>query len=166
MRQAYIINNVWFIHEQLTIPNPPNKIISFHCYKYRIIKHSCKILLNETYFINNFKLNSKKFQMIDLNQQELSQKLENDDKAFLLDVRTQEEYDESHIPNSTLIDIKNPKSFLEGIENLNKDLNYYVYCHSGVRSVQACQIMKTFGITNVYNLLGGISEWSGPLAQD
>ena len=166
MRQAYIINNVWFIHEQLTIPNPPNKIISFHCYKYRIIKHSFKILLNETYFINNFKLNSKKFQMIDLNQQELSQKLENDDKAFLLDVRTQEEYDESHIPNSTLIDIKNPKSFLEGIENLNKDLNYYVYCHSGVRSVQACQIMKTFGITNVYNLLGGISEWSGPLAQD
>ena len=104
--------------------------------------------------------------MIDLSQEELSKKLENDDNAFLLDVRTQEEYDESHIPNSTLIDIKNPKSFLEGIENLNKDLNYYVYCHSGVRSVQACQIMKTFGINNVYNLLGGISKWDGPKVQD
>ena len=54
--------------------------------------------------------------MIDLNQEELSEKLENDDKAFLLDVRTQEEYDESHIPNSKLININNLKSFLEGIE--------------------------------------------------
>lgn len=104
--------------------------------------------------------------MIDLNQEELSKKLEIDDKAFLLDVRTQEEYDESHIPNSKLIDINNPKSFLEEIETLNKDLNYYVYCHSGVRSVQACQIMKSFGINNVYNLLGGISEWNGPIVQD
>ena len=45
---------------------------------------------------------------------------------------------------------------------ITNSLNYYVYCHSGTRSVQACQIMKTFGINNVYNLLGGISEWNGP----
>ena len=43
----------------------------------------------------------------------------------------------------------------------DKSKNYYVYCHSGVRSVQACQIMKTFGFNNLYNLLGGISEWTG-----
>ena len=92
--------------------------------------------------------------------------LKNNPKAILLDVRTKEEYEESHIPNSTLIDIKDPKSFIEEIENLDKDLNYYVYCHSGVRSVQACQIMKTFGINNVYNLLGGISEWGGELVKD
>ena len=104
--------------------------------------------------------------MIDLGQEELLEKLDDDDKAFIIDVRTEEEYEESHIPNSTLIDIKDPKSFIEEIENLDKDLNYYVYCHSGVRSVQACQIMKTFGINNVYNLLGGISEWSGELVKD
>ena len=104
--------------------------------------------------------------MIDLGQEELLEKLDDDDKAFIVDVRTKEEYEESHIPNSTLIDIKDPKSFIEEIENLDKDLNYYVYCHSGVRSVQACQIMKTFGINNVYNLLGGISEWSGELVKD
>ena len=100
--------------------------------------------------------------MINLGQEELLEKLDDDDKAFIVDVRTKEEYEESHIPNSTLMDIKDPKSFIEEIENLDKDLNYYVYCHSGTRSVQACQIMKTFGINNVYNLLGGISEWNGP----
>ena len=99
--------------------------------------------------------------MIDLGQEELLKKLDDDDKAFIVDVRTKEEYEESHIPNSTLIDIKDPKSFIEEIENLDKDLNYYVYCHSGVRSVQACQIMKSFGFENLYNLLGGISEWTG-----
>ena len=104
--------------------------------------------------------------MIDLGQEELLKKLDDDDKAFIVDVRTIEEYEESHIPNSKLMDIKNPKSFIEEIENLDKDLNYYVYCHSGVRSVQACQIMKTFGINNVYNLLGGISEWGGELVKD
>ena len=104
--------------------------------------------------------------MIDLGQEELLKKLDDDDKAFIVDVRTKEEYEESHIPNSTLMDIKDPKSFIEEIENLDKDLNYYVYCHSGVRSVQACQIMKTFGINNVYNLLGGISEWDGELVKD
>ena len=104
--------------------------------------------------------------MIDLGQEELLKKLDDDDKAFIVDVRTKEEYEESHIPNSTLMDIKDPKRFIEEIENLDKDLNYYVYCHSGVRSVQACQIMKTFGINNVYNLLGGISEWDGELVKD
>ena len=104
--------------------------------------------------------------MIDLGQEELLEKLDDDDKAFIVDVRTKEEYEESHIPNSTLMDIKDPKRFIEEIENLDKDLNYYVYCHSGVRSVQACQIMKTFGINNVYNLLGGISEWCGELVKD
>ena len=104
--------------------------------------------------------------MIDLGQEELLKKLDDDDKAFIVDVRTKEEYEESHIPNSTLMDIKDPKRFIEEIENLDKHLNYYVYCHSGVRSVQACQIMKTFGINNVYNLLGGISECGGELVKD
>ena len=50
---------------------------------------------------------------------------------------------------------------MDGIQKLDKNKNYYVYCHSGIRSVQACQIMKSFGFENLYNLLGGISEWTG-----
>ena len=46
-------------------------------------------------------------------------------------------------------------------QGFDKSKNYYVYCHSGVRSVQACQIMKTFGFNNLNNLIGGISEWKG-----
>ena len=65
------------------------------------------------------------------------------------------------IKKISLLNIKDPKLFIDGIQKLDKNKNYYVYCHSGVRSVQACQIMNSFGFENLYNLLGGISEWTG-----
>ena len=99
--------------------------------------------------------------MKNLTSKELIDKLESDEDAFLLDVRSEEEYEESHIPNSKLPNIHNPQLFMDGLQDLDKSKNYYVYCHSGARSVQACQIMETFGFNNLSNLLGGISEWTG-----
>ena len=99
--------------------------------------------------------------MIDLSSEELIEKLKNDYKGCLLDVRSEEEFEESHIPNAKLLNIRNPQSFIYGLEKMDNSLNYYVYFHSGVRSVQSCQIMKTFGYENLFNLLGGISEWTG-----
>ena len=99
--------------------------------------------------------------MVDLTSDELIEKLRDDKKGCLLDVRSEEECEESHIPHAKLLDIRNPQSFMDGLEKMDRSLNYYVYCHSGVRSVQACQIMKTFGYENLYNLLGGISNWKG-----
>ena len=99
--------------------------------------------------------------MIDLTSEELIDKLKDDNNGYLLDVRSEEEFEESHIPNAKLLNIRNPQLFMDGLEKMDKSLNYYVYCHSGARSVQACQIMKTFGFENLFNLLGGISEWTG-----
>ena len=99
--------------------------------------------------------------MINLTSDELVEKLKKDKNSYLLDVRTDEEFEDSHIPNSNLLNIRDPQLFMDGIRELDKHKNYYVYCHSGVSSVQACQVMKSFGFENLYNLLGGISEWTG-----
>ena len=99
--------------------------------------------------------------MENLSSKDFELKLKNNLDSILLDVRTRDEYDESHIPNSILLDIRNPQEFMDGIQNLDKTKSYYVYCHSGVRSVQACQIMSSFGFESLFNLLGGISEWTG-----
>ena len=99
--------------------------------------------------------------MINLTSDELIERLKVDKNSFLIDVRTDEEFEDSHIPDSKLLNIRDPQLFIDGIQELDKTKNYYVYCHSGVRSVQACQIMKSFGFENLYNLLGGISEWTG-----
>tara|TARA_B100000575_G_scaffold282005_1_gene273199 strand:+ start:10165 stop:10479 length:315 start_codon:yes stop_codon:yes gene_type:complete len=99
--------------------------------------------------------------MKNLSSKDFESQLKSDKESILLDVRTKEEYDKLHIPDSILLDIRNPQEFMGGIDNLDKTKNYYVYCHSGVRSVQACQIMASFGFSNLFNLLGGISDWSG-----
>ena len=49
------------------------------------------------------------------------------------------------------------------IEKLDKDSSYYVYCRTGVRSANSCQLMSELGFKNVFNLVGGIVEWNGEI---
>ena len=96
---------------------------------------------------------------MDLSQEEWKNKFEADDNAFLLDVRTPQEFDDGHIPKATLLDIHQAVSFMESIQSMDASKNYYVYCRSGARSAQACQLMNQVGINTTYNLLGGYMEW-------
>jgi rhodanese-related sulfurtransferase len=98
---------------------------------------------------------------MDLTQDEWKSQLDSDNNAFLLDVRTLEEYNDGHIPNSTQIDFNQPQDFIDKILALDKSKNYYVYCRSGARSSKACQVMGHYGIGVVKNLLGGFMNWDG-----
>lgn len=102
--------------------------------------------------------------MKELSQEEWRKQLENDDNAVILDVRTEEEVEEGYIPNAKNIDIYKGQEFLDEVEKLEKEKNYYVYCRSGKRSAQACTIMGQKGFDNTYNLIGGFSEWQGEKA--
>ena len=99
--------------------------------------------------------------MENLTNQEWQERLTKDENAVILDVRTQEEVDEGIIPNAMHLDIYDSAGFMEGIQEMDKSKNYYVYCRSGGRSQQACMLMSQFGINNVYNLSTGFSEWDG-----
>ena len=102
---------------------------------------------------------------MDLSQEAWKIKFEADENAFLLDVRTPEEYDDGHIPEATLLNIRDPQAFVQGLESLEPSKNYYVYCRSGARGAQACQLMNQMGIYSAYNLLGGYMEWEADSAQ-
>jgi rhodanese-related sulfurtransferase len=52
---------------------------------------------------------------------------------------------------------------MEGVNALDSSKTYFVYCRSGARSAQACQIFKLNGFDSCYNLLGGILEWQGEI---
>jgi rhodanese-related sulfurtransferase len=103
--------------------------------------------------------------MKDLSQEEWRKQLENDDNAAILDVRTAEEVEAGYIPNAQHIDIFKGQEFLDEVDKLDKNKNYYVYCRSGNRSGQACAIMNQKGFENTYNLIGGFSEWQGEKAE-
>lgn len=75
----------------------------------------------------------------------------------IIDVRTKEEFEESHIEDAINIDIYSP-SFEGAITDLDKTKSYLIYCTSGGRSLQATMFMRKNGFANVENLGGGISS--------
>ena len=99
--------------------------------------------------------------MEDLTQEEWVEQLENDDNAVILDVRTDEEVADGIIPNAIQLDIYKGQEFIDALEDLDKTKSYYVYCRSGNRSGQACQIMEEMGFKKAYNLEGGMLQWTG-----
>ena len=103
--------------------------------------------------------------MKELTQEEWREQIGNDENAVILDVRTQEEVDEGHIPNAKVIDIYKGQEFVNELEQLDKSKNYYVYCRSGARSAQACTLMDQMGFNKTFNLLGGFSQWEGPKSE-
>ena len=77
--------------------------------------------------------------------------------CVVLDVRTQEEYDQGHIPGAILI----PSTEIEaraGAELPDKSQVILVYCRSGNRSKKASEILAQLGYTNVREF-GGIIDW-------
>ncbi|AVR47282.1 rhodanese-like domain-containing protein [Christiangramia fulva] len=104
--------------------------------------------------------------MKDLSQEEWQKKLQEDEKAVILDVRTQEEVDEGYIPEAKNIDIYKGQGFINEVEKLDKSKHYYIYCRSGKRSAQACSLLDQMGFEETYNLLGGFSEWEGETIED
>ena len=78
--------------------------------------------------------------------------------AVVIDVRTAAEARSGSIKGAVNIDIMS-MDFQQKIAKLDKNKTYFVYCRSGNRSGQACQMMGDAGFTNVYNLSGGMMSW-------
>lgn len=78
--------------------------------------------------------------------------------AVLLDVRTLQEYAQGRIPQSVNL----PLDTLQLIP-YPKTTKLFIYCHSGVRSAQACSWLKDNGYNAVD--IGGITRYHGPLEQ-
>lgn len=77
--------------------------------------------------------------------------------VVIIDVRTQEEYDERHIKNAVLIP---HYELYEKVKQIipDKSETILIYCRSGARSSAAEKILLYFGYKNVYDF-GGINNW-------
>jgi len=86
-------------------------------------------------------------------------------ESVILDVRTEDEFESGYIKNALNLDIRGGSEFISSIEELDKSKAYFVYCRSGARSGQACQLMEQMGFEQVYNLEGGVLAWEGDLEE-
>ena len=76
--------------------------------------------------------------------------------AFVLDVRTQEEWNEYHAPNTTLIPLDQLPARLNEVP---KDREIVVVCRSGNRSQEGRDILLNAGFMQVTSVKGGLNEW-------
>ena len=78
-------------------------------------------------------------------------------QGIILDVRTEEEYNEGHIAGALLLPLAEVEA--RAAEVLpDKAKAVLVYCRSGRRSALAAQALTQLGYSNVYDL-GGINSW-------
>lgn len=76
--------------------------------------------------------------------------------AFILDVRTPEEWAEFHVEGSTLIPLA---ELAQRVNEVPKDREIVVVCRSGNRSQQGREILKSAGFSQVTSMAGGLTEW-------
>lgn len=85
-----------------------------------------------------------------------AQKMIEETKIEVIDVRTPEEFNAGHIPGAKSIPLQDIKNRLD---EFSQEQAYLLVCQSGNRSAQAQNILTENGIKNTYNMLQGMSQW-------
>lgn len=80
------------------------------------------------------------------------------EKVIVLDVRTANEFNEAHLEGAQNIDVQQGDFVEMAKASLPTDKTIAVYCHSGRRSLKACEKLAAEGY-RVVNLKGGITAW-------
>ena len=89
----------------------------------------------------------------------LIQNNQNNPDFVIIDVRTPREFTEGHIESATNIDFY-AETFRDTLNNLDKNKTYLIYCRSGARSGSTLDIMAELNFEEVYNILGGMLQWT------
>jgi len=79
-------------------------------------------------------------------------------KAVIVDVREDSEWNEQHIPGAIHIPLGQLNERLAELKQY-KDSPVITQCRSGGRSAQAVDVLTSAGFSKVYNMEGGIIAW-------
>ena len=94
---------------------------------------------------------------VNITAEEAKRIMDSEEGYIILDVRTQEEYDEGHIPGAIVISHEEIEEKAEDVLT-DKDQLILVYCRSGRRSKLAAEALVELGYTNIKEF-GGIIDW-------
>jgi rhodanese-related sulfurtransferase len=106
---------------------------------------------------NSSQKEMNKLKSVELNQWKNT--YDNNKDYVVIDVRTQQEFNEGHIENAINIDFYSD-NFEDQLNNLDKNENYLIYCRSGARSSKSLALMKDLEFNHVLDLSGGIVGWN------
>ena len=105
--------------------------------------------------IDKWKENGKEIDSINsISAIETVKRLENK-SSILIDVRKDNEYKSQHVVDAHNYQLSSINNYLPKFEEKN---DYYIHCQSGYRSMIACSILKSRGIHNITNVIGGFKN--------
>ena len=105
--------------------------------------------------IDKWKENGKEIDSINsISAVETVKRLENK-SSILIDVRKENEYKSQHVVNAHNYQLNSINNYLPKFDEKN---DYYIHCQSGYRSMIACSILKSRGIHNITNVIGGFKN--------
>jgi molybdopterin/thiamine biosynthesis adenylyltransferase/rhodanese-related sulfurtransferase len=97
------------------------------------------------------------YEVFGIDVQSLQDKRASGQPFILLDVREPYEFEIARIEGARLI----PLGQLPArVQELDSSADVCVLCHSGIRSQQAVEFLRSAGFPNVVNVIGGIDAWS------
>ena len=88
---------------------------------------------------------------------DLKRKRDAGESFLLLDVREPHEFEICRIEGARLIPLG---ELADRLEEMPRDEEIIVHCHSGMRSARAVQLLQEAGFAKSFNLAGGIDAWS------
>ena len=101
--------------------------------------------------------NPQEASFVNITAEKAKQLMDTEENYIILDVRTQEEYDQGHIPGAILIPDNRIDADAEKVLT-DKNQLILVYCRSGRRSKLAAEHLVQLGYTNIKEF-GGILDW-------
>jgi adenylyltransferase/sulfurtransferase len=92
--------------------------------------------------------------------QTLKRMIEQQKPFVLLDVRDEWEYQIVHLEQAQWIPLADlPRR----VRELNPYVEIVVYCHRGMRSIDAAYLLQQLGFKRVRSLVGGIDRWAAQI---
>jgi len=96
-------------------------------------------------------------EVVRLTAQQAKGRIDSEEGIIIVDVRTQAEYDDAHIPGAILLPVDAIPADAESVIP-DKEAVYFIYCRSGNRSATAAALLAEMGYQNIYDF-GGIIDW-------
>jgi rhodanese-related sulfurtransferase len=103
--------------------------------------------------------NKKIMSYTNMGPKQFKSAIEKTEDIVILDVRTPAEVAQGALPDAIVIDFMT-EEFATKVKTLDKNKHYYIYCRSGNRSGQACNMMSQMGFKHLVNLDGGMIAWN------
>lgn len=122
-----------------------------------INKLAIVVLLIACVFTGQANQKTEEVSYMNITAEQAKEIMDTEKEYVILDVRTEEEYAEGHIPNAILIPDYEIEAKAEELLNDKNEL-ILVYCRSGRRSKLAAERLIELGYTNIKEF-GGIIDW-------